>query len=323
MERERRLDTLHKLLKRLAEKVGEKEFVIRYFQVILNYWREAPIDSESVTDAIESVLRYELWHHGALRRLAEKPDLQGRYLIPMGVEMRTALLALTARLEKLSVFHLAEKGVVSLLLAHCHYQLGSTPAVISALEDAVAAGVTDSLVYFALGFNRHRLALSQYARWEAFGRRLVVLDREGFETQLRRAIEDFKAGLSPSGSLPSDAPFYMWIGLIQEMLGETQEALASYEQARRLDPDAFSGEATGHIERIRRASDRPAEKEKETAQGSPPALPRPFVPESEPRSPVSAITEADLERLRKAIGEVSTMADFLKRLGEEESGPEN
>ncbi len=316
MEWERRLEFLSGLIRRLEKKVGQEDFLIRYFDGILALLKKAHGDSGKVAEAMEAVLRYELWHHGTLRRLAQTPDLQGRYLIPLGVEMRTALLSLTQRLKNVSVFGSPEKAVLSLLLAHCHYQLGNTQAVISALEEAVANGASDPIVFFALGFNRHKLALTHYARWEALSKRLVVLDREGFETQMRRAIDDFKKGLSVTGTEPGDAQLYMWIGLIYELLGEREEAAAAYEKARELNPSAFAEEVEGHLQLLRTSHER-------SEKPPPPALPRPLVPESEVASSFPAITDAELERLRKTISEVSTLTDFLKRIESGGSGPGN
>lgn len=309
-----RLTRLRHDLERLSRLPTAPDFMCRYLQVAYEHMEHCSPQADKLLTAFEAVVSYELWHHRVMTKLASSQELQGSYIVLLGVEMRTALLKLTRRLERLSAFVPDEVVVRELLKAHCYYQLGETEEVVKNLEEAVEHGATHPLVFFALGYNRHRLALSEYARWEPIGQRLVVTDASSFDRTLRQALDAFRSGLSYSGREPFDAQLHFWMGIIHEMLGEPEEALAAYQRAREIDPETFTDEIARRWEHL-------SHRQSATPPSSQPT--QPLSPElKEEKMPFPRITEEELERLRRALDEVKTVSELFHR-PESEKEPNN
>ncbi|MCS7186574.1 MAG: tetratricopeptide repeat protein, partial [Armatimonadota bacterium] len=255
-------------------------------------------------------------HHKAMTKLASSQELQMRYLVPLGVEMRTALLKLVQRLERIPAYSPDEIVVRELLKAHCYYQLGELEATINCLEEAIRHGATHPLIYFVLGYNRHRFALTEYARWEPVGQQLVVTDKDAFERLLRQALEDFRNGLSYSGREPMDARLHFWMGMVHEMLGEQREAIDSYQRAREIDPESYGEEVQQRLRHLQ------VTEEYQPRQS--PHLPSELASElREESTPIKPISENELESFRKALSEIETVSDLLKRMGGLSKGKES
>ncbi len=309
-----RLTQLRHDLERLSQLPTVSDFVRRYLQVVYEHMENCSPQADKLLTTFEAVVSYELWHHRAMTKLAGSQELQMRYIVPLGVEMRTALLRLTRKVERLSAIAPDEVVVRELLKAHCYYQLGETEEVVKNLEEAIEHGATHPLVFFALGYNRQRLALSEYARWEPMGQRLVVTDAGAFEQTMRQALDAFRNGLSYSGREPFDAQLHFWMGIIHEMLGEPDEALAAYQRARAIDPETFTDEIAHRWERL---------SHRQSATPPPSQPPQPPSPElKEEKIPFPRITEEDLERLRHALDEVKTVSELFRR-PESETEPNN
>ncbi len=306
-----RLVQIRKDLERLARVPTAHEILVRYLQVAYEHLENCQPYCTALLTAFEALLSFELWHHKAMTKLAQSQELQVRYLVPIGVEMRTALLNLVQKLEKLQAYSPDEIVVRELLKAHCYYQLGEIEATINCLEEAVRQGATHPLIYFVLGYNRHRYALTEYARWEPVGQQLVVTDKEAFERTLRQALEDFRNGLSYSGKEPMDARLHFWMGIVHEMLGERDEAIDSYQRAREIDPETYGEEVQQRLKHLQGAEKAPSRQ--------PPPPPAELQEESTPIKPIS---ETELESFRKALSEIETVSDLLKRMGGSYKGKE-
>lgn len=307
-----RLTQIRRDLDRLARFPTAHEILIRYLQVAYEHLGNCPPYAETLLTAFEALLSYELWHHRAMTKLAGSQELQMRYLVPLGVEMRTSLLKLVSKLERIQAYSPDEIVVRELLKAHCYYQLGGLEATINCLEEAVRQGATHPIIYFVLGYNRHRLAITEYARWEPVGQQLVVTDKEAFERTLRQALEDFRNGLSYSGQEPLDARLHFWMGMVHEILGERNEAIAAYKKASEIDPETYGDEVRQRLQHIR-STESPS-------QPTPP--PKPPAELQEERTPIKPISETELESFRKALGEIETVSDLLRKMGGSSGGKE-
>lgn len=305
MEWTERLTQIRNDLERLARFPTVHEILIRYLQVAYEHLENCQPYCTALLTAFEAVLSYELWHHKAMTKLAGSQELQMRYLVPLGVEMRTALLKLVQKLERIPAYSPDEIVVRELLKAHCYYQLGELEATINCLEEAIKHGATHPLIYFVLGYNRHRFALTEYARWEPVGQQLVVTDKDAFEKLLRQALEDFRNGLSYSGREPMDARLHFWMGMVYEMLGERDEAIDSYQRAREIDPETYGEEVQQRLRHLQAA-------EKSPSLRQPPPPPAEL---QEERTPIKPISETELESFRKVLSEIETVSDLLKRMG--------
>ncbi len=302
-----RLTQIRNDIERLARFPTVHEILIRYLQVAYEHLENCQPYCTALLTSFEALVSYELWHHKAMTKLAGSQELQMRYLVPLGVEMRAALLKLVQKLERIAAYSPDEIVVRELLKAHCYYQLGELEATINCLEEAIRHGATHPLIYFVLGYNRHRLALTEYARWEPIGQQLVVTDKDAFERLLRQALEDFRNGLSYSGRESTDARLHFWMGMVHEMLGEREEAIESYQRAREIDPETYGEEVQQRIRRLRetQATER-------TPSPQPPPPPAELQEESTPIKPIS---ETELESFRKALSEIETVSDLLRRMG--------
>ncbi len=301
MEWTERLSQIRKDIERLSNFPTANEILIGYLQVSYEHLEKCQPSCTALATAFEALLSYELWHHKAMEKLIRSHELQMRYLIPIGIEIRKVLLELVQKLEKVPAYAYDEIVVRETLKAHCYYQLGDIEATINCLEEAIKYGATHPVIYLVLGYNRHRLALTEYARWEPSNQQLVVTNREAFEQTLRKAIDDFQNGLSYSGKEPMDARLNFWIGLMHEMLDEGEKAIQAYLRAKEIDPETYGEEVDQRLKQIR--ASKPF-----TRQLTSPEL-------SEERKPIKPISEFELESFRKALSEIETISDLLHRMG--------
>lgn len=308
-----RLSQIRNDLNRLARFPTVHEILIRYLYVAYEHLGKCSPHAQSLLIAFEALVSYELWHHKAMTKLAGSQELQMRYLVPLGVEMRNALLQLTRKLERIPAYSPDEIVVRKLLKAHCYYQLGELEVTINCLEEAIKHGATHPLIYFVLGYNRHRYAITEYARWEPVGQQLVVTDKDAFERVLRKALEDFQNGLSYSGNEPMDARLYFWMGMVYEILGERDEAIAAYRKAQEVDPETYGDEVKRRLQHITRALE---------PSNHPSQPPPPPTELQEEQTPVKPISEAELESFRKSLSEIETISDLLRRMGGHQKGKE-
>lgn len=297
-----RLTQIRQNLERLVRFPTVSKILSSYFWVAYEYLEQCAPTAQKLALAFEAVLAYELWHHQAMNKLAESKELQMRYLVPLGVELRTALQRLLHQLERLPAASSEEVVVRELLKAHCYQQLGDLEATLNSLKEAIQQGATRPLLYFLSGYNRYRFALTKHAHWEPMERKVVVTDQEAFERTLRQALEDFRIGLGLEGPNPVEAYLYFWMGVVHEMLGEEEEAVAAYQQARDLDPEAFGEDVQRFLQNVRQQ------------QSSSPPSPLPSELQEE-QMPIKPISEAELESLRRTLSEVETVADLFRRMG--------
>lgn len=310
MDRTERLTQIRKDLERLSHFPTVPEILIRYLQITYEHLENCPPYASTLLTAFETLLSYELWHHKAMSKLAGSQELQMRYLVPLGVEMRAALLRLVSKLERIQAYSPDEIVVRELLKAHCYYQLGEVEATINCLEEAVRNGATHPLIYFVLGYNRHRLAITEYARWEPTGQQLVVTDKDAFEKTLQKALEDFHNGLDPSEREPMNARLYFWIGMTHELLGRRDEAIEAYKKASEIAPETYDDEVRRRLQHLR------------SVEPSTQSVPPPPTELQEEQTPIKPISEAELESFRRALSEIETVSELLRRMGGPSRGKE-
>lgn len=301
------LRRLHEDLQRLNALTVVPDFLRRYWRLVLEHLERCEGQPERLLRLCEAALSYTLWHHKAMERLAQSPEMQMRYLVPLGAELRAGLLRLCRVVERYRPASAAEQVVHELLRAFCHYQLGNTEQVVRSLEAAWEQGAQAPLIAFALGYNRYRWALGQFARLGPRGEVVGITDEAAFEDAVRRALQDFERGLALPADAPTEALLHFWKGALHEVLGEVDDAVQAYERAKVLDPETYGEEVERRVARLRR-SQRPK------APPSPPSELR-----EERAEPAKPITDDELERWRQTVMEVDTIADLLRRMGGQSS----
>jgi hypothetical protein len=102
------------------------------------------------------------------------------------------------------------------------------------------------------------------------------------------------------------------MGMVHEILGERNEAIAAYKKASEIDPENYGDEVRQRLQHIR--STEPS------SQPTPP--PPPPAELQEERTPIKPISETELESFRKALGEIETVSDLLRKMGGSSGGKE-
>jgi len=130
-------------------------------------------------------------------------------------------------------------GVCHLLAAECHYQLDQFDEVVHRLEQAVASGVEEPLVHFALGHNMLTQAERRYTATDEDSDEIIVLDGSAYRSALLKVVSAFERGLTGG---PMDADLHWWIGTCLERAGFDSAAAHAFSQAKGVVADADSAQ---------------------------------------------------------------------------------
>ncbi len=195
-------------------------------------------EQQGIRIALAGLLDVELRYHRELSALTERQAVGFADLQAAGERRRIGLNAVrqyATRLDGLDTLGAASRELV---LAECGYHLRRTAEVVAALEQVVRLGVDQSLIQFALGYNRYLLALETCTEASAGDDQLVVHDPVGFRVQCLRAVGALEDGLQGT---ELDGQLYWWIGVILEAAGLTEAAQDAYDKsAGHLDPHAWA-----------------------------------------------------------------------------------
>jgi tetratricopeptide (TPR) repeat protein len=187
----------------------------------------------SVRVALAGLLEVELRYHRELQHLSERQEVGMADLQSAAERHRIGLHAVCEYARKLQHLDLLAAAIRGLVLAEANYHLHRTAEVVAALEQVVALGLSQPLVYFALGYNRYLLALETYTEpTEAEGER-VLRDPAAFRVQCLKAVSDLEEGL---GDTDLDGQLYWWMGVILEAAGLTDAAQDAYDKSADLLP---------------------------------------------------------------------------------------
>ena len=178
-----------------------------------------------------------------------------------------------------------------LLRAECYYHLGENGLVVQALRQALHLGCDHPLIHFALGYNVYARAMGAYTRLDPDTGRTTVTDAPRFAGACRRAISSFRRGLEQT---PFDAQLQWWIGFLSELVDERQNARLAYEEAARIDPEAFAEPTRERLQRLDGVvGDAGDYEEEERLAHLPPIL------------------EEDLEHARRLLAELDAFPPFF------------
>lgn len=179
-----------------------------------------------------------------------------------------------------------------LLRAECYYHLGENGFVVQALRQALHLGCDHPLIHFALGHNLYAHAMGAYTKLDPETNRRMVTDAPRFAGACRRAIASFRRGLEDT---PFDARLHWWIGFLSELLDEREDARLAYEEAARVDPEAFAEPARERLRRLDAAvPDAGDYEEEERLVRLPPIL------------------EEDLDEARRLLAELEAFPPFFE-----------
>ncbi len=180
-----------------------------------------------------------------------------------------------------------------LLRAECYFHLSRNGLVIQALRQALHLGCDHPLIHFGLGYNIYARAMGAHTRIDSDTGETTVTDAPSLARACRRAISSFRRGLDET---PFDAQLHWWIGFLSEIIDERQNARLAYEEAARIDPDAF---AEPTQERLRRLDGSAISDAEDYA-------------EEERLAQLPPIVEEDIEHARRLLAELRDFPPFFK-----------
>jgi hypothetical protein len=172
-------------------------------------------------------VRRELRFHRALGTFLAAGDVSYGSVVSLADKRRVSLQEALDQLDEGAAGNSADCAPGMVLRAECQRGLGDLEASCGALRAAIAAGLSDPVVHYALGMDLSALAEESQAGGGAFGQE----DPSGraawpYREALLAAVSAFEAGLSGG---PLDSRLYQAMSECLERAGFTQAA----EDARR------------------------------------------------------------------------------------------
>ncbi len=121
----------------------------------------------------------------------------------------------------------------------CYQQIQQPDKVVAHLENAIENGAEEPVVYFALGYNRYRLAIESFAKVLQIAGHNSDAQLISFQKACLHAVSAFENALTGHRS---DGEVYEWIGRVLKAAGFEDAGDKAFDKA---DDLAYS-EATGY-----------------------------------------------------------------------------
>ena len=230
------IQQIDRTLHRLEQCQTVSPFSRMFYRLIYNWLRTLHASGGRLRHAFALFLRNELRRHGTVLKILHHEHLDLPSILRAGDASRNTLLRLVRALERMEMVGSTPSMVRELILAECHFHLGHTADVLHVLDRAVALGGRHPLIFFALGYNSYNKAVQEYTVDTPGGRRLDIEQSQSFRGACMEAIQLFQQGL---GNPSYDAQIHWWIGLLNETVGEYDEARTAYLKAQRSSPEEY------------------------------------------------------------------------------------
>lgn len=231
-------DTSDEAIARRIEELSElptfPPFCYGFYRLVAAYVAELSVAGSRLRGVFVHFLMLELWYHRELERMVQRDKLTVGDLQSVTDKRRVNLGALAETVSE-RVSGDGDERVRHLLLAECFYHLRQTEKVVAHLENAVQAGAEDSVVQFALGYNRFALALEAFVRRGSNPDEWLVRDYPGFQKACLNAVSAFEMALRGQSS---DLDLYNWIARVLHIAGFSEAAEHAQEQAREAHESA-------------------------------------------------------------------------------------
>ncbi len=184
--------------------------------------------NQDMAKLVSEFLDREVRYHHRLGKLRSSEALTSDDLKSLVSKRNTALQYMIEQAQVATVQTDTGEIARQLLLAECYQQIQQPDKVVAHLEKALADGAEDPLVYFALGYNRFRLALESFGPVAevAFGR--TDTDLLAFQMACLQAVSAFENALTGQDS---DSEVYKWIGRVLETAGFEEAATQAFDNA--------------------------------------------------------------------------------------------
>ena len=196
-------------------------------------------DSQCMPELVTQFLNREVKYHHLVDKLRTSEALTTDDLKSLAGKRSIALRDIIERATEATIEVDTGEIARQLLLSECYQQVQEPDKVVAHLEKALADGADEPLVYFALGYNRFRLALESFGPLVELGDDSDSNDLLTFQMACLQAVSAFENALTDQAS---DSEVYEWIGRVLETAGFDEAAGQAFDKA---DDLAYSDRADG------------------------------------------------------------------------------
>ena len=201
-----------------------------FYQVIAEYATDSAA-AEASRELLARFLDREVFYYRQIERLRTKEDVTVADLESLAGKRNIALYDLIE--EATDADSQTTNGEIArqLLLAECYYHVEEPEKAVAHLELALADGADNSIVHFALGYNRYRLAI------ESFGTTIIgttdvsAHQRTVFRKACLQAVSAFQNALTGTDN---DGEIYQWIARALQTADLDEAAEQAFDKAEDL-----------------------------------------------------------------------------------------
>jgi len=196
-------------------------------------------DTHYMPQLLAKFLNRELRYHRQVQEFPNREMLSAADIKSLAGKRGIALRDIIEQTKGAAVETDSDEIARQLLLAECYQQIQQPDKVVAHLENAIENGAEDPVVYFALGYNRYRLAIESFAKVLQIAGHNSDAQLISFQKACLHAVSAFENALTGHRS---DGEVYEWIGRVLKAAGFEDAGDKAFDKA---DDLAYS-EATGY-----------------------------------------------------------------------------
>jgi tetratricopeptide (TPR) repeat protein len=185
-------------------------------------------DTHSMPQLLAKFLSRELRYHRQVQELPDREMLRAADLKSLAGKRGIALRDMIEQAESTAVETHSGEIARQLLLAECYQHIQQPDKVVAHLETAVEDGAEDPVVYFALGYNRYRLAIESFAEVPPIAEHNSGVQIVSFQRACLQAVSAFENALTGH---QSDGEVYEWIARVLKAAGFEDTADEAFDKA--------------------------------------------------------------------------------------------
>lgn len=236
--------TIEDQLSRLAQMDTVSPFCQAFYRLIARYVSPAGEPVGDSSNLFARFLSHEIWYHEQIDRAGSQGQLGPGDRQSLTEKRRIGLELLAEEAETTRCGSPQEEIGRQLILAECYYHTSQTAKVVAHLEAAAHRDAHQSLIQFALGYNRYILALEAFVRSTAHPGKWLIADYISFQRVCLEAAAAFARVLS---GRQSDRDVYEWIGRVLTTAGFQEAAQQAFIQAEDAEHN-YTGEISQQYE---------------------------------------------------------------------------
>jgi len=230
--------TIEDQLSQLAQMDTVSPFCQVFYRLIAQYVSRAGEPATGIGNLFAGFLSREVWYHEQIDRAGAQGQLSPGDHRSLADKRRIGLELLAEEAETTRCGSPQEEIGRQLVLAECYYHTAQTAKVVAHLEAAAYRDSHQSLIQFALGYNRYILALEAFVRSTADPGKRLITDYISFQRVCLQAAAAFERVLS---GRQSDRHVYEWIGRVLATAGFQEAAQQAFVQAEAAEHN-YTGE---------------------------------------------------------------------------------